>query len=76
LTPDANPASRVRGLHLMPFLCLVAKKWRKKGRPDVPSGTSLGGRRGFVAPGRLYGKRLARAFVVVFLFEICANNGA
>ena len=25
----------------MPFLCLVAKKWRKKRRPDVPSGTSL-----------------------------------
>jgi len=27
----------------MPFLCLVAKKWRKKGRPDFPSGASPAG---------------------------------
>ena len=33
----------------MPFLCLVAKKWRKKGRPDFPSGTSLGARANDVA---------------------------
>ena len=26
----------------MPFLCLVAKKWRKKRRPGVPPGAPLG----------------------------------
>ena len=34
---------------LMPFLCLVAKKWRKKRRQDVPSWNSLSARANDVA---------------------------
>jgi len=37
-------SARAERISLMPFLCLVAKKWRKKRRPDFPSGASLGAR--------------------------------
>jgi len=76
----------------MPFLCLVAKKWRKKGRPDVPSGASLrpavltmnGGAVALekvLHLGRIYrtpkmGLLLAKFVAFSFLFEICASSGA
>jgi hypothetical protein len=55
--------------------CYAARSVQEA-RPDVPSGTSLGSRRGAAASGCLYGQALGKDFCHSVSLEICANKGA